>query len=164
MTSPWALRNMMDNWLRYFQPGLPVYLRVQNVSVDTEDAFALGFQPTVSGDSGITDYLISPPAEVLPVSTHDIGMSGGRLQFGAKTFSISNTWVLQRMSQMGYTDPYQVWRDPSVVGFYHDGRLYAIESVVHRDLASQAVIWQLVCNSLENASSSPLNLGVENAD
>lgn len=160
MTSAWGIRSLTDTFMNYFQPGVPTFLRVKNVSVDQPlagsgaDYAALGFQPEVAGPepSGTTDFPVRPSAEVLPASMHSIGISKGLLTFGAKVFSISHTFVLNRMSVMGYTDYWQVWRDPSVLGFYHDGRLFAIVNISHRDIAGEPVMWTLVCNSLENAS------------
>ncbi len=156
--SAWGIRSLADGFLRYFQPGLPVYLRQQNVATEAGDYSSLGFTPTFTGQlvgpTGFTDTLIDPPADVQEVSLHNIGVIGARLQFGARMFLISNLFVQKQINQFGYTDPYQVWRDPSVVGLYYNQRLFSIESITHEDVGSEATLWKLVCNSSENASPS----------
>src|SRR6266700_5521997 len=124
--SAWGLRSLADCFLRYWQPGLPVYLRRKNVK-DTEAAYStLGFQPSVSGVAGgFTDTIIDPPADVREVSLHNIGILAGRLNFGARTFLISDLFVQNQMQVFNYTDPYLVWRDTSVVGFFYNQRLFS---------------------------------------
>lgn len=148
--SSWGIRSLADNFLRYFQPGLPVYLRKQNQTNSPDDYSALGFQPTVSGGpTGFYDTLIDPPADVTDVSLHNIGLFGGKLMFGAKIFIISHTFVLNQMNQFGYTDPYQVFRNDTVVGFYYDQRLFSIESLTHEDVGGIPTLWKVVCNLQE---------------
>ena len=153
--SAWGLRSLADTFLRYYQPGLQVFLRIQNQPTAPDDYSALGFMPSVTGgqsQSGVTDILIDPPADVTEVSLHNIGILGARLNFGARTFIISDTFVTNRMQLMGYTDPYQVWRDASVVGLLYNNRLFAIESVTHEEVGGATTLWKLIGNSLELAS------------
>lgn len=155
--SAWGIRSLADTFLRYFQPGLPVYLRLQNVAAPSVSGnyTQLGFMPTVTGgQGGIFDIPIDPPADVKEVSLHNIGIMGGRLQFGARTFLISDLFVQNQMAQRGFTDPYQVWRDPSVMGLYYNNRLFSIESITHEDVGSQTTLWNLICNSYEASSPS----------
>lgn len=155
--SAWGMRSLADTFFRYFQPGLCCYLRLQVVDTTTTSYGQLGFQPTVTGaqpgQSGIFDILIDPPADVREVSMHNIGISGGRLQFGARTFLISHTFVLNQMAERSFTDPYQVWRDPSVIGLYYNQRLFSIESISHEDVGSETTLWQLICNASEQIVS-----------
>lgn len=151
--SAWGIRSLADTFLQYFQPGLPVYLRRQQVLNTSNDYSALGFQPTVSGGlSGFYDTLIQPPADVREVSMHNIGILGGRLNFGARVFVISNKFVIEQMNLLSYTDPYQVWRDEPVIGLYYNQRLFSIESITHEDVGSHTTLWKIIANSNENVS------------
>lgn len=151
--SAWGIRSLADTFLRYFQPGLPCYLRLQNLDVSSAEYGRLGFMPAVTGGlSGIFDYVIDPPPDVQEVSLHNIGIMGGKLMFGARRFLVSNLFVLNQMSIRNLTDPYQVWRDPLVIGLYYNSRLFSIESITHEDVGSETTLWNLVCNSHEAAS------------
>jgi hypothetical protein len=153
--SAWGLRSLADGFFRYFQPSSPVYLRRQNQLNSPNDYSALGFQPTVSGGpTGFTDLLVDPPADVKEVSLHNIGILGGRLNFGARTFLISHTFVQAVMDDEDYTDPYQVWRDPSVIGLYYQKRLFSIESITNETVGGYITLWYLIGNSDEFASPS----------
>src|SRR6266700_7565750 len=133
--SAWGLRSLADCFLRYWQPGLPVYLRRQNVQDTEADYSTLGFQPSVSGGvGGFTDTTIDPPADVTEVSLHNIGILGGHLHFGARTFLISDLFVQNQMQLFGYTDPYLVWRDTSVVGLLYNQRLFSLDSITHEEV------------------------------
>src|SRR5208283_2639235 len=101
---------------------------------------------------GIQDVQIDPPPDVKEVSLHNIGILGGRLQIGERTFLVSHTFVKNRMQEMNYTDPMQVWRDPSVLGLYYDQRLFSIESITHEDVGGEQMLWTLLCNSHETTT------------
>jgi hypothetical protein len=150
--SNWGIRSLADTFLNYFQPGLPVYLRKQNQVAQSGDASALGFMPAVSGaPTGIYDVQILPWPDVKEVSLHNIGIMGGRLQFGARIFLVSHTFVLTQMQlpENDFTDPLQVWRDPKVLGLYYDQKLFSMESITHEDVGGQISMWNLVCNANE---------------
>jgi hypothetical protein len=153
--SAWGLRSLADTFLRYWQPGLPVYLRYQEQTNKPGDYSALGFQPDIDkkvAPSGITDVLIDPPPDVQEVSLHNIGIMGGQLFFGARTFLISNLFVLKRMAVFKYTDPYQVWRDDQVVGLYYNQRLFSLTSITHEEVGGETTLWKIIGNSSETAS------------
>jgi hypothetical protein len=151
--SAWGIRSLADTFFRYWQPGLPCYLRYQQVDANKTGYGQLGFMPTVTGNtSGVVDFPISPPPDVTEVSLHNIGIMGGRLQFGARQFIISNLFVLNRMKAMEYSDPYQVWRDPLVMGLFYNTRLFSIESITHEEVGGETTLWRLVCNSNENTA------------
>lgn len=156
--SAWGIRSLADTFLRYYQPGLPVYLRYQQspvLTVSGANYQQLGFMPVVTGGpSGITDVQINPQPDVKEVSLHNIGIMGARLNFGARTFLISDTFVQQQMNLLGYTDPYQVWRDPLVMGLYYNHRLFTIESITHEEVGQATTLWNLICNSSEFTSPS----------
>ncbi|SRR5580765_1875859 len=151
--SAYGIRSLADTFLRYWQPGLPVYLRFQVVNVDDADYARLGFMPSVTGDQqGIYDVLIDPPADVKEVSMHNIGIFGGQLQFGARVFLISHTFVVKQMEIRNLSDPYDVWRGENVMGLYYNHRLFSIESIIHEDVGSETTLWSIVGNSMETAS------------
>lgn len=153
--SAWGIRSLADTFLRYFQPGLPCWLRIQNQVMSSGDPSALGFMPAVTGaQTGFYDVKIDPPPDVQEVSLHNIGILGGRLNFGARIFLVSHAFVRARMDELGYSDPMQVWRDPSVMGFYYDQRLFSIESITHEDIGSEQTLWKLIGNANELATVS----------
>ena len=154
--SAWGLRSLADGYLRYFQPGLPCYLRFQTVQADDTTEYAsLGFMPSVTGAlSGVQDVLIDPPPDVQEVSLHNIGIMGARLQFGARRFLISHTFVREQMRLRELTDPYKVFRDSSVMGIYYNHRLFSIESLTHEDVGGEPTLWTVIANSYEEASPS----------
>jgi hypothetical protein len=147
---PWSSRSIQDFHQRFVNAGLPVFLRLKN-SVDDDLPFTtLGF--TISGDqvdAGFTDIMISPPPDVMPVNSRNTGIDFARLQFGPHRFIVSHTWVMQRMQVMGYTDPFSVWRDPSVIGFYYNNRLYAIESIQDVADAGEIINWSIIASASE---------------
>jgi hypothetical protein len=155
--SAWGLRSLADTFLRYWQPGLPVYLRYQEQVNVAGDYSALGFMPSLSGNNaptGFTDVLIDPPPDVTEISLHNIGIFGGSLHFGAKIFIVSDLFVQNIMAKLNYTDARMVWVDEQVMGLYYDGRLYTILSITHEDVGGQTTLWKLVCNASENMSPS----------
>jgi hypothetical protein len=157
--SAWGIRSLADTFFRYFQPGLVCFLRFQNVLPNPEgttDSYTeLGFMPAVTGgQGGFYDLQIDPPADVQEVSLHNIGIMGGKLMFGARTFIISHTFVINEMRRRELDDPYMVWRDPAVMGLFYNGRLFSIESLTHEEVGSETTLWKLVCNSSEISSPS----------
>lgn len=148
-------RFLYDSHLRYFRPGFPCYLRLQNY-VTPESGYAeLGFQFTPSGalqpeQTGFTDILIKPPVEAWsggsPKSSGqggDIGLNQARLMFYERQFYVSHTFVKARMNAQGFTDGYQVWRDPSIIGLIYDNRLHKINSVGYEQVAAETIAWVL---------------------
>lgn len=148
--SAWGLRSLADTFLRYFQPGLPCFLRLQVVDAQGTPYGQIGFMPAVTGDlSGVQDIPVDPSPDVTEVSLHNIGIMGGRLQFGARRFLISHTFVQNQMNVRGFSDPYQVFRDPLVLGLFYNQRLFSIESITHEEVGGETTLWNLVCNSHE---------------
>lgn len=144
---------MLDVFQNYMQDALPCYLIRKATNAENTDYASLGFQISVTGgQGGYTTQQILPMPEVEDVSTHDIGMSGGRLQFGARKFTISDTFVRNQMAALGLTDPYLVFRDPLVLGILYNGRLFAIEILVHDDFGGEALVWTVTGNALETAT------------
>jgi len=106
--------------------------------------------------TGFTDVPIQPPVEVWSAGGKgtkggDIGLNQARLMFYQRTFYVSHTFVIARMNSQGFTDPYQVWRDPTVVGLFYDKRLHSIDSVDYETIAGQAIAWMLGASYQEPA-------------
>jgi hypothetical protein len=169
-----GVRALYDSHMRFWRPGLPCALRIRNFVTPDQGYAELGFQfgPSgqISDEQGFKDVLIKPQPEVKEVSLRDIGLNQTKLMFGAKQFIISQTFVLKRMRDKGYTDPYQVFRDPSVIGIAYpvfspitpdqtgdnpnsQTRLFSIESITHDEIAGQTLAYTLLCNAQETLSS-----------
>lgn len=146
----------MDAHQNWTGEGLPVYLRVQNSDDSAQDYVDTGFEVTVTTPylltgAGTQDLLVIPPPLVEPLSLMDIGIMGGKLMFGARKFTISHTWVMQQMAQMGYQNPLMVFNDPSrVIGLYHDNQVWTIEQVNHIDLGGTILYWEILCNAAQS--------------
>jgi hypothetical protein len=162
---PWGygVRFLYDAHLRYFRPGLPTALRIRNYVMPTSGYVELGFQFSPTGNqifqAGFTDVPIVPPVEVWNGSSGkggpqaNAGLNQARLMTFSKTFIISHTFVLARMDSQGFTDPYQVWRDPSVIGLFYNTRLFSIEDIVFEEIAGQVLAWTLTGNAQEPATT-----------
>lgn len=159
-----GLQYVMDTQQNFVRAGLPVYLRVSNFTEEEQGAAAevgVPFAPTGTLDTGFTDILVSPAPWVKDVSLHNIGLFGGRLNFGSTIFTVSNTFVAAQMQLDGFiennvTDPYQVWRNRdgySVIGIFYSGRLYSLDSITHMEVAGQTISWKIVANAQETATT-----------
>jgi hypothetical protein len=151
-----GFQRLLDTQLNYLQTGHPVYYRVRNFpDIQNQEYAQLGFSISPSGTPvGTTDTLILPPPAVSPISMHSIGMSMGRLRFGAKSFEISASWVDQQVRLAGGTvnDPTSqdlIFRGPNVVGLVCDNLLWSIELPTHFELGGKTVAWILQCNANE---------------
>lgn len=153
--SPWMIRRIQDCHLSFTKPGLKVYMRLKNVVDNDMDYVRLGFQwaPTGTQVVGYTDIQISPPPDVYAVSSRTIGVSGGRLQFGAHHFVISHTWVMQQMAQRGLSDARAVFREAAVVGLVYDKRLFDITELLPDSMSDQTIRWDITGNMIEDIIS-----------
>ena len=160
---PWGfgVRFLYDAHLRYFRPGLPCALRIQNYTTPNQGFAELGFEFTPTGamqpeQTGFTDVPIKPPVEVWTSGAKggkagDIGLNQVRFMYYARTFYVSHTFVQNRMNSQGFSDPYQVWRDPSVMGLFYDKRLHKIDSVDYEQIAGVTIAWVLDASYQERA-------------
>ena len=159
MFSSAGMRMVLDANLLATRSGLRTYLRIKSNDETSSVFVQLGFSISVTGsvaDAGFQDVLVTPPADVRPVSMHNIGMSGGRLSFGAHRFLISHTFVLNLMRQRGFSDPYTVFRSPDVLGLFYEsppgaGRLFSIEDLTPSAVGADIVSWSILGNALERA-------------
>lgn len=158
-----GLEMILDAHLNYTRGALSVYLRVLNFPA-TGDFIEVGlsYRPTGvdEGNSGFTDILILPPPGTKPMSYFDIGISGGRLQFGARKFYVSDTFVdLVLQTYPKIIGRYNVWRNwdgdngipgsASVVGIIYNNQLYSIVDIGRTEIAGKTINWILTCNSSE---------------
>ncbi len=118
------------------------------------------YSPTgvAAGESGYTDILIDPPPAVQDVSLHNIGLLAGRLNFGSRIFLVSNTFVQNQLNEYeNIPDPYAVFRQRDgyqAIGLFYNNRMFAIESITHKEVAATTIIWKLGGNALEIESDS----------
>ena len=169
---------MLDGQQRFIRSGLEVFLRVQNFPpTGNFQEVGVVYAPTGQAalQTGFTDILIDPPPEVKPVSTHNIGLSNGRLQFGATEFRISGTFVQSiRDVYPAVLTSYDVFRNwdgstflqtlgtqtASVIGLVYGNWLYSVENIGRRVVGDRTVLWILECNAhelyLTQASSEPV--------
>lgn len=154
-----GLQGLIDNQLLGGNTSSPVYLRIRNYSPDTESLAAspaaqMGFSLSAS-DGGTVDELIQcPPASVQFVSMYNIGNSGGKLRFGARKFTISQTFVSAMMAK--YSIPVvkpiyglDLFEGNQTVGLVTDGVLFSIEGINHEGVASQPFLWFITANANE---------------
>ena len=145
----YGFRRLFDANQRYMRPAGPVYLRMRNFADPQMQPWAqYGFAISPSGSSsvGTTDTLIDPPPSWKTVSMHNIGMSNGKLRFGAKEFLISHTFVKQQMSLQNVSDATLIWRGPKVVGLVENGLVCSIEQYVPDMLAGDVISWIITAN------------------
>lgn len=146
--STYGLTNLIDNYSRYIRPsggGGVAWLRVKKFIDSTQPPpiqaqMGFTFTPTASGAmSGYTDYQIDPPPVVRLISMHNLGQAaqaGIQLREGARDILISNSFVLANMQARGFTDPRQVFNDPSTVGLVvNEGKLIVSFDSVMPDYA-----------------------------
>lgn len=152
-----GLTSLLDSNSNFFDSGLPVYYRTQNFDSAAvgEGVSEMGFAVTPASGSftpGTTDVKICPqPAvKLLTLKMISDAIAGGSaLRQGARTFSISHSWVQSIQTKMGFDNPRQVFNDKSVVGFYHDNLLFQIVSFVHNDVYGTVINWDILCNANE---------------
>jgi hypothetical protein len=152
-----GMRMMVDGQQRFTRAGLEVYLRIQNFE-DVGDFQEMGIPqaPTISSGAGFTDLLIDPPPQVIDISMHDIGMSGGRLLIGARAFIISHSFVIKiRQQNPDIPDDIAVWSafgtNTAVVGILYENRMHDIVLYTHKEIGGETVSWKLTCNRLDIA-------------
>ena len=136
---------------RYTGATTPVYMRFRNyATLPQTQAAMLGLPVTpdpLMVTPGTSDVLVDPPPSMNTLSLHDIGISGGKLRFGAKSFLIQAGWVSAQAQTFGFTDPKLVFNQ--AVGVVNENMLYSIEDIQHEAVTGCIVSWILVCNANE---------------
>lgn len=157
-----GIQFLLDSHQKFVRAGKPIWLRVKNFE-DEGDYIEVGvpYVPTggpATAQTGYTDILIDPPPDVKGVSLHNIGLNSGRLQFGATQFIVSNSFVDAQLAKYReITDPIEVFRNRdgyAAIGIFYFNRLYSIESITHKEVSGQTIVWYLICNALETVSDS----------
>jgi len=88
-----------------------------------------------------------PQPSVMMMSVHNIGMSSGKLRFGARQFLISQTFVAKQQALQFLEDPRMVFEGPQVVGLVSENLLFSIEDVRHQEVTNNPVAWLVTCNA-----------------
>ena len=146
-----GFQRLLDAQQKYVRNSLPVYLRLRDFEpVNTTLWGQLGFSISPSGTAsvGTTDIEIVPPPAVRMVSMHNIGMSGGQLFLGARTFTVSGTFVRKMAALLGVAER-QVWEGKRSVGLVTDGLLFSTQQIEHNEVAGLTVGWLITCNANE---------------
>lgn len=152
-----GLQMLYDGQQQFMQSGADCFLRVGNFA-HAGDYIEVGVSFIPSGadaaETGYVDILIDPPPSNMDVSMHNIGMSGGKLMFGAKKFFISHTFVLAMMDKYsgidGFLNVFRKWDGTaSVIGLVNDNQLYSIEFISKREISGVPINWILTCNTHE---------------
>lgn len=155
---------VVDGQMRYLREGQQTFLRLQNFPNNGDfQEVGVPYAPTgtasAANQTGFTDILIDPPPETTDVPDRDIGLSGGKLMFGAREFIISATFVQDmRQEYPGVTDDIQVFRNwdgiTPVIGIVYSNQLFSIEDILSREFGGQIISYTLMCNAIE-ATLSP---------
>jgi hypothetical protein len=168
MGIPFAMGVQMnyDGQLNYVRGGLDCYLRVNNFA-PSGDFIEVGVPYAPSGDAaiatGFVDILILPPPGTVAASFHDIGMSGGKLMFGARKFFVSATFVNMILDTYpnikGAYNVFRNWDSPDgtgqttgtayVQGIVYNNQLYSIEDIGRREIAGQTINFIITANAHE---------------
>ena len=161
-----GIQMILDSHLNYVRSGLECFLRVNNFAA-SGDWIEVGvpYAPTGDGQltTGFVDILILPPPAAIPVSFHDIGLSNGKLMFGAKKFTISATFVNQMLDTYpnikGSHNVFRNWDSPDgtsleegtayVMGIIYNNQLYSVEDISRRDIAGVTITYIITCNAHE---------------
>lgn len=161
-----GIQMVLDGQQQFLRGGFDCYLRVNNFS-PSGDFIEVGVPYTPSGDlaleTGFVDIIILPPPATKPMSNHDIGVSGGKLMFGARIFWVSNTFVQQLLDTYpkikGGYNVFRNWDSPDgtpqtdgsayVMGLIYNNQLYSIEDIGRVNVAGVTVNWKLTCNAQE---------------
>lgn len=156
INASYGIRRLIDSYENLVRGSHPTYLRIRDFPpIDDNEWAQLGFTIAPTGDNnpndeGTTDILIRPQPAVLPVSVHNIGQSMGKLRFGARIFTISQTFVIQQYNALGLAGTQDmIWRDEKIVGLVNEQRLFSIEDIQSEQAFGQTVTWVLTCNAAE---------------
>lgn len=142
-------QRVIDAHLRFMRCAGPVFLRLKNFATLPGTASQLGFSiaPTGTSGTGTKEIEIVPRPAMTTVSVHNIGMSGGKLRFGARIFRVSDSFVQACMKEDGITVARDVWQRQEVVGLVTEGLLFSIEDIKHSVVGDSTLLWTLTCNS-----------------
>lgn len=151
-----GMQMVMDAQMRFIRQSHPIYLRLRNfpqspvVAGNIFQQLGLPYTPP-TGPTGTQDLLIDPPPSMRMLSQHDIGMSLGKLRFGARQFLVSGSFVdtINCVDNLGLTQSQLegFWKAANVVGLVTDNLLFSIEQVAHEELGGHTILWTLDANA-----------------
>lgn len=152
-----GIRRLLDQQLRFMKPGPDTWLRVKNFNDVGQDYAEMGFAfvPSASGAQtplGYTDLKIWPQPVVRLMSMHNVAQAqaaGMSLREGSRIVMVSHTWVSKRQAEMGYSNPRQVFEDPSVIGLVTENVIVSIESLMPDYAYGVYTSWHIQGNSNE---------------
>ena len=147
-----SARYMMDQTMKFYGEGLPVFLRMQLVDESLSDFADIGLQVSVSGSvsGGYQDYQIVPQPIVEMVPTRRGDVPEVQMQIDDIKFTISHSWVLSQQATLGLSSPMQVFRDRRVVGLVFDNEVCSIESIIDQQAGGQIIYWEVTTSRAEN--------------
>jgi hypothetical protein len=148
----YGIQRLIDAQMRYLDANrVPVSMRFRDFVPPTDQLYAqLGYVITPdSGGAGTTDVLINPPCSTRLVSMHNIGMSQGKLRFGAREFTISQSFINAQQLALGLATPEQLWLSKQLVGLVGYGVLWSIELYASDDVGGIPVVWTVTANANE---------------
>jgi len=146
---------LIDAQMRYLNAArVPVFMRFRNFTPPDNQMYAqLGYvinppspEPLTTGT---TDVQITPTPGTRMVSMHNIGMSQGKLRFGARDFTISQSFVALQQLALGLATPDQLWLSQQFVGLVAYGVLWTVEMYASDDVGGVPVVWTCTCNANE---------------
>jgi hypothetical protein len=154
-----GLMLVMDQQARYIREGQQTFLRLQNFQNQGDfQEVGVPWAPTgtagAANQTGFTDILIDPPPETTDVPDKDIGLAGGKLMFGARTFLISYSFV-QNMRQeypgiLSDEDVFRQWDGfTPVIGIVYANSMFSIEDITSRELGGQIISYTVKCNATD---------------
>ena len=147
-----GFQRLIDAQQRYVQGSrTPIFMRLRNFVPPTNQLYAqLGYVITpVAGETGTTDIQIVPSPSTRMVSMHNIGMSSGKLRFGARYFLISASFVSAQQLALGLSTPDQLWLCPQFVGIHAYGLLWSVVEYISEEFGGVPVLWQISVNANE---------------
>lgn len=161
-----GIQMLLDGQRQYLRGGLDCFIRVNNFA-PSGDFIEVGVPYAPSGDAylnqGFVDILILPPPATKSVPFHDIGISGGKLMFGARIFWISHTFVQKMLDTYpnikGGYNVFRNWDSPDgtsqtdgtayVMGLIYNNQLYSIDDIGRTEVGGVTIDWKLTCNTQE---------------
>lgn len=151
---------VFDGQARFMREGLQAFLRLQNFASSGDfQEVGVPWAPTgtvgAEGNTGFTDILIDPPPQSIDIPDKDIGLSGGKLMFGARKFIVSDTFVQTMLDKypnvLSNNDVWRRWDgNTPVVGIIYGNQIFSIEDILQREVAGRIISWTLNCNATES--------------
>jgi hypothetical protein len=147
-----GIQRLIDAQQRFVQNSrTPINIRLRNFTLPQQDLYAqLGYSISPSGSAtGMTDVQILPPPATRLISMHTIGMSSGKLLFGAREFVISGSFVDAQQKALGLSSPDKLWWCNQFVGIFAYGILFTVVDYAPEEIGGKSVVWTIRANASE---------------